>query len=219
MTQTTPRGGRDLSKIALQVATEASRLVLAGFRQNPTVSYKAHEEPYTEFDVQSEQLIRQRLAELTPEIPVVGEEQGGQASGELTWYCDPIDGTVNFMRGQPFFAVSLGVSKNGAPFAALYPEDDGYPTTAPVGKFEAGKSRFGPYDVAGNVWEWVADWYAPYTADAKTNPKGPDTGEKKVIRGGAWNGSFASWLRPSFRFSQDPSALVYGVGFRCVADL
>ncbi len=117
MTTKTPHAGRELSKIALQVATEASRLVLAGFRQNPTVSYKAHEEPYTEFDIQSEQLIRRRLAELTPEIPVVGEEQGGQASGELTWYCDPIDGTVNFMRGQPFFAVSLGVSKQGEPFA------------------------------------------------------------------------------------------------------
>ena len=65
MTTPTLRSGRDLSKIALQVATEASRLVLAGFRQNPTVAYKAHEEPYTEFDVQSEQLIRQRLAELT----------------------------------------------------------------------------------------------------------------------------------------------------------
>jgi len=109
--------------------------------------------------------------------------------------------------------------KHGAPFAALYPEDDGYATTAPVGQFEAGKSRFGPYDVAGNVWEWVADWYAPYSADAKTNPKGPDTGDKKVIRGGAWNGSYTSWLRPSFRFSQAPDALVYGVGFRCVADL
>ena len=60
MTTPTPRGGRDLSKIALQVATEASRLVLAGFRQNPSVSYKAHEEPYTEFDVQSEELIRKR---------------------------------------------------------------------------------------------------------------------------------------------------------------
>jgi myo-inositol-1(or 4)-monophosphatase len=117
MTTQTSRGGRDLSKIALQVATEASRLVLSGFRQNPTVSYKAHEEPYTEFDVQSEQLIRGRLAELTPQIPVVGEEQGGQAQGELTWYCDPIDGTVNFMRGQPFFAVSLGVTRQGVPFA------------------------------------------------------------------------------------------------------
>jgi myo-inositol-1(or 4)-monophosphatase len=117
MTTVTPRRGRDLSKIALQVATEASRLVLAGWRQNPTVSYKAHEEPYTEFDVRSEELIRERLGVLTPEIPVVGEEQGGAASGELTWYCDPIDGTVNFMRGQPFFAVSLGVSLAGVPFA------------------------------------------------------------------------------------------------------
>jgi formylglycine-generating enzyme required for sulfatase activity len=109
--------------------------------------------------------------------------------------------------------------KHGAPFTALYTEDDGYATTAPVGKFEAGKSRFGPYDVAGNVWEWVADWYAPYTAEAKTDPKGPDTGDKKVIRGGAWNGSYTTWLRPSFRYSQDPSALSYGIGFRCVADL
>lgn len=117
MTTTSPRSGRELSKIALQVATEASRLVLAGFRQNPTISFKAHEEPYTEFDVQSEALVRRRLAELTPDIPVVGEEQGGQASGELTWYCDPIDGTVNFMRGQPFFAVSLGVCRQGEPFA------------------------------------------------------------------------------------------------------
>jgi eukaryotic-like serine/threonine-protein kinase len=109
--------------------------------------------------------------------------------------------------------------KHGTALAALYPEDDGYATTAPVGKFEAGRSRFGPYDVAGNVWEWVADWYAPYTADAKTNPKGPDTGEKKVIRGGAWNGSYKNWLRPSFRYAQDPTALSYGIGFRCVADL
>jgi len=114
--------------------------------------------------------------------------------------------------------VSWG-QKHGTALSALYPADDGYATTAPVGKFEAGKSRFGPYDVAGNVWEWVADWYAPYTADPKTNPKGPDTGEKKVIRGGAWNGGFTSWLRPSFRYAQDPNALSYGIGFRCAADL
>ena len=117
MSPTTPRSGRDLSKIALQVATEASRLVLAGFRQNPTISYKAGQEPYTEYDVQSEELVRQRLAALTPEIPVVGEEQGGEAASELTWYCDPIDGTVNFMRGHPFFAVSLGVQRQGVPLA------------------------------------------------------------------------------------------------------
>jgi formylglycine-generating enzyme required for sulfatase activity len=109
--------------------------------------------------------------------------------------------------------------KHGTPFTALYPEDDGYANTSPVGKFEAGRSRFGPYDVVGNVWEWVADWSAPYNADPKTNPQGPDTGEKKVIRGGAWNGSYASWLRPSFRYAQSPGAYSYGIGFRCAKDL
>jgi formylglycine-generating enzyme required for sulfatase activity len=109
--------------------------------------------------------------------------------------------------------------KNGTALTALYPEDDGYAATAPVGKFEAGKSRFGPYDVVGNVWEWVSDWYAPYTADAKENPTGPATGERRVIRGGAWNGSYATWLRPSFRYAQDPAALSYGVGFRCAKTL
>jgi myo-inositol-1(or 4)-monophosphatase len=117
MTSLSPRTGRELSKIALSVATEASRLVLAGFRQQPRVTIKADESPVTEYDLESEKLIRARLAELTPEIPVVGEEQGGEASGELTWYCDPIDGTVNFLRGHPFFAVSLGVLRAGAPFA------------------------------------------------------------------------------------------------------
>jgi eukaryotic-like serine/threonine-protein kinase len=105
--------------------------------------------------------------------------------------------------------------KNGTPFTALYPADDGFATTAPVGKFEAGRSRFGPYDVVGNVWEWVSDWSAPYNADPKTNPQGPDTGERKVIRGGAWNGSYKSWLRPSFRYAQDPNAYSHGIGFRC----
>ena len=117
MAAQTPYTGRELSKIALQVATEASRLILGGFRQRQTVSIKADQSPVTEFDLQSEQLIRERLAELTPDIIVVGEEQGGQAAGEFTWYCDPIDGTINFMRGHPFFAVSLGVARHGEPFA------------------------------------------------------------------------------------------------------
>jgi len=117
MTAQTPYTGRELSKIALQVATEASRLILEGFRRQQTVSIKSDQSPVTEFDLQSERLIRERLAELTPGIVVVGEEQGGQAAGEFTWYCDPIDGTINFMRGHPFFAVSLGVARHGVPFA------------------------------------------------------------------------------------------------------
>lgn len=110
------KSGLELAKIALQVATEASRLVLAGFRQPQTISFKGAREPFTQFDLDSEQLVRKRLAELTPDIPVVGEEGGGTPA-RLTWYCDPIDGTVNFMRGHPYFSVSLGLALEGQPFA------------------------------------------------------------------------------------------------------
>jgi formylglycine-generating enzyme required for sulfatase activity len=102
---------------------------------------------------------------------------------------------------------------------ALYPDDDGFATTAPVGKFPAGRSRFGPYDVVGNVWEWVADYEGSYQAADQTNPTGPETGQKRVIRGGAWNGSFPDWLHPSFRYAQDPKSQSHGVGFRCAKSL
>jgi eukaryotic-like serine/threonine-protein kinase len=102
---------------------------------------------------------------------------------------------------------------------ALEKGDDGFATTAPVGKFPAGRSRFGPYDVVGNVWEWVADWYGNYQADAAKNPLGPATGERKVIRGGAWNAGFETWLHPSFRYAQVPNAQSYGIGFRCAKSI
>jgi formylglycine-generating enzyme required for sulfatase activity len=104
-------------------------------------------------------------------------------------------------------------------FEKLYAKSDGFATTAPVGKFEAGRSRFGPYDVVGNVWEWVADWDGVYTKDEQKNPTGPQSGTRRVIRGGAWNGSYASWLRPSFRYAQDPEAMSHGIGFRCAKTL
>jgi eukaryotic-like serine/threonine-protein kinase len=102
---------------------------------------------------------------------------------------------------------------------ALYQAEDGYATTAPVGKFPAGRSRFGPYDVVGNVWEWVADWEGPYPASDQKDPTGPESGQKRVIRGGAWNGSFAEWLHPAFRFAADPKFRSHGVGLRCARSL
>lgn len=102
---------------------------------------------------------------------------------------------------------------------ALEKGDDGFATTAPVGKFPAGRSRFGPYDVVGNVWEWVSDWYGNYRADPAQNPAGPEQGERKVIRGGAWNAGVESWLHPSFRYAQVPDAQSYGIGFRCVKSM
>jgi len=103
--------------------------------------------------------------------------------------------------------------------ASMYPEEDGFVHTAPVGSFPKGKSRWGLMDVVGNVWEWVADWYADYdkalATKTLTDPQGPETGTDRVIRGGAWNGSMPSWVRPSFRFQQSPAARSHGYGFRC----
>jgi len=62
---------------------------------------------------------------------------------------------------------------------------------APIGTFEEGKSPYGIYDMAGNVWEWVSDWYDYnyYKTSPSQNPTGPSSGGTKVIRGGAWNSS------------------------------
>ena len=102
------------------------------------------------------------------------------------------------------------------PLAAMYKSDDGYPHTAPVGSFPRGKTQSGIEDMVGNVWEWVADFNAPYTKGPRVDdPKGPATGDERGIRGGAWNGGDASWLRPTFRFSAAPEMRSHGIGFRC----
>jgi len=109
--------------------------------------------------------------------------------------------------------------QHGALEEAMYAQDDGWPTTAPVGSFPAGKSRYGIQDVVGNVWEWTADRYAPYTPAEEVNPTGPAKGEERVIRGGSWNGAQPAWVRPTFRYKNDPSTRSYGIGFRCAKSL
>jgi formylglycine-generating enzyme required for sulfatase activity len=96
---------------------------------------------------------------------------------------------------------------------------DGFPTTAPVKSFAAGRSPYGAFDLAGNVWEWTATWYAPHSKEPKTDPAGAASGEKRVIRGGGWNGGDANWSRPSFRFAQMPTARSPAIGFRCASGL
>jgi myo-inositol-1(or 4)-monophosphatase len=113
-----------LSEVALGVAREAAREVLRGWRTGVRASEKARSDLVTEYDLASERLIRARLGEHTPEIPVVGEEEGagGTSSASIgpeqpVWFCDPIDGTTNFVHGHPFFAVSIGLVAGDTPLA------------------------------------------------------------------------------------------------------
>jgi formylglycine-generating enzyme required for sulfatase activity len=64
----------------------------------------------------------------------------------------------------------------------------GEKTLMPVGSYEAGRSPYGAYDMAGNVWEWVADWYDPlyYERSPVENPQGPESGTHKVLRSSGW---------------------------------
>jgi formylglycine-generating enzyme required for sulfatase activity len=81
---------------------------------------------------------------------------------------------------------------------------------------EEGKSPYGIYDMAGNVWEWVSDWYDQdyYKTGPLQNPPGPRKGDYKVVRGGSW-GSGTDDLRAANREIHLPSFRGFGTGFRC----
>lgn len=102
---------------------------------------------------------------------------------------------------------------------ALYDVEDGWPTTAPVGSFPRGRSRYGAEDMVGNVSEWVADWFAPYGADGEIDPRGPRAGKTKVVRGGAWLTKDGAALRPTFRGKEPAERRSYAIGFRCARSL
>lgn len=90
--------------------------------------------------------------------------------------------------------------------------------TASVGSYPAGASLYGVLDMAGNVWEWVSDWYGTYPAGTVTNPQGPSSGEARVMRGGSWF-DVTNDVRSSLRGGVTPSSNDYNIGFRCVLPL
>jgi myo-inositol-1(or 4)-monophosphatase len=123
---------RELEKIAVEVAREAAGLALAvrdrvvgpgSVADLPTKSSAT--DVVTEGDRECEALIRERLDALRPGDMVLGEEGGADAEprpGQVRWIVDPIDGTVNYAHGLPWFAVSVGVEVDGRPLAGAVVE-------------------------------------------------------------------------------------------------
>ena len=87
----------------------------------------------------------------------------------------------------------------------------------PVNSFPTGISSYSVYNLAGNVAEWVADWYAPdyYSYSPKKNPKGPDKGDFHVLRGGSWRHQKSYHVLSTTRAYQVPDYSSNFVGFRC----
>ena len=130
----------------------------------------------------------------------------------------------------------MGEGRSGGErHARAYPWGDGAPTcalvngevngycvgdTSAVGSYPAGASPYGALDMAGNVWEWVNDWWdgGYYSVSPGSNPQGPATGSYRVPKGGGWfNGSNDGYLRASNRGYLYPTVQHYLLGFRCAA--
>jgi formylglycine-generating enzyme required for sulfatase activity len=91
---------------------------------------------------------------------------------------------------------------------------------SPVGSYPVGSSPYGVYDMAGNVLEWVNDFFEPlyYEYSPLDNPLGPDSGSRRVIRGGAFNHNGINGIRTVARASLRPTDTKISVGFRCAMD-
>lgn len=90
-----------------------------------------------------------------------------------------------------------------------------YERTLAVGSFAP--NPWGLYDIHGNVWEWTNDWYGTYEPAADTDPRGPDAGTQRVIRGGSWRVD-ANSARCALRYTHAPQDKGFGLGFRLVAE-
>ncbi|HEX4248565.1 MAG TPA: inositol monophosphatase family protein [Pseudonocardia sp.] len=119
-----------LRGVAVRVAEEAAQ-VAAGLRAGAISQVRTKSsatDPVTEADTATEELLRRRLAELRPADAVLGEEAGlesdgqGVVPGQLCWLVDPIDGTVNYLYGLPWYAVSVAVARDGVALAGAVVE-------------------------------------------------------------------------------------------------
>ena len=147
------------------------------------------------------------------------EWAGSRLPSEAEWeYAARGPSNLVYPWGNSFDGRKLNYCDNTCPFDfADQNVDDGYEFTAPVGSYIAGASWAGVLDMAGNVLEWVNDWYEIdyYTQLSVKNPTGPESGDERVLRGGAWN---IPNVPSADRGSIQPIYRDFNIGFRCAGD-
>ena len=100
-------------EVALEAARAAGALALRYFAGGVEVTLKADQTPVTQADREAEQAIAERLRAVFPDVGFLGEEFGSQGRQERRWIIDPIDGTNNFVRGIPYWAVLIALEEAG----------------------------------------------------------------------------------------------------------
>jgi len=104
----------DFAKIGCGVAREAGEFLMSRFHKDITIAHKGEIDLVTDVDLAAEELIVNRLRSAFPDHTIMAEEShAAESRGTHTWIIDPLDGTTNFARGFPFFAVSIGLEVEG----------------------------------------------------------------------------------------------------------